>query len=246
MTCKNCNHKIDGSYCSQCGQSTTVSRISFGSFLKELSSSVFQVDKGLLFSIKELFIRPGHSIKEYLSGKRKNHFKPIAYTFTLSTIYFLISQLLEAPTFLNDAAEGFASESNSSGVASGQIDVLNWFAKNYAYTTLLLLPLYSFASYMAFNKSGLNYPEHFVLNAYITGQQAIIYTLSALLSLAITNKDLLATGTLIVSISYAFFVFWQFFEGYSRIAALLRFVLTYILFLLILLPVLFVVFYMVK
>lgn len=227
MNCKNCEQLVDGNYCPHCGQSARVEKINLPNFLKELSAGVFQVDKGFFYSFKELFVRPGPSIREYLAGKRKNHFKPIAYVLTLSAIYFLLSRALGSETFLSDFVIGFFNAGSGSGVEAGQFAALNWFANNYAYAILLLLPLYSLASYLAFLRAGFNYLEHFVLNSYITGQQAAIYSLSSVLSLMGGNDGLLVSITLCISVSYAFWVFWQFFSEQSRLAVVLRSLLAY-------------------
>ena len=47
-------------------QNSNVSRINITSFLDEVSVSVFQINKGFLFTLKELFLRPGKSLNEYL------------------------------------------------------------------------------------------------------------------------------------------------------------------------------------
>lgn len=242
INCKNCGTKVNGNFCTHCGQSVKVGKINLSSFLSELSESVFQVNKGLFYSLKELFLRPGHSIRAYLDGKRKNHFKPIAYAFTLSAIYFLLTQLVAHDTFLNDAIVGYSSASNGSEIELQQLAILEWFAKNYAYTMLMLLPLYSLASYVAFLGSGFNYLEHFILNAYITGQQAIFYSVAAISSLIVGSHDFWATTIFFVSISYAFLVFWQFFSAQSRWSVVFRFILTYMLNLILLLVALFIVF----
>lgn len=237
MNCKNCNQVTNGNFCSNCGQSTKVDKINLSNFLKELSESIFQINRGFFYTMKALFVSPGHSIRAYLNGKRKNHFKPIAYVFTLSTLYFILSQFLDSETFLNDFTKGFANGANDSEEDAKQLAMLDWFAKHYAYTILLLLPVYTFASYLAFFKTKFNYLEHFVLNAYIIGQQAIFYSLFSILNLMVTNDDFLAIITLCCSIFYAFFVFWQFFSKQSRVAVILRSILTYVLYLILILPI---------
>lgn len=234
INCKNCDQIVDGNFCTHCGQSIKVDRINLYTFLMELPASIFQINKGLFYSFKELFVRPGHSIKEYLAGKRKNHFKPIGYAFILSTIYFLLSQLAESGTFVNELIVGWTEIATESQAEAGLLATFNWFAKNYAYTILMFLPLYSLASYLAFLRSGLNYLEHFVLNAYIIGQQAIFYSLSSILSLIVGNNDVLTSITLWFSVFYTFFVFWQFFSTQSRVAVILRTILTYLLYVIIL------------
>ncbi len=229
MNCKNCERLVEGNFCPFCGQSTKVNKINFFYFLNELSGSIFQVNKGFFYTLKELFIRPGHSIRDYLSGKRKQHFKPIAYALTLSTIYFILAQLLGSQTFLNDASEGFFNYESETGTSTSQLAIFNWFTKHYAYTILMLLPIYALASYLVFLGAGYNYLEHFVLNSYITGQQALLYSFISIGSFFTGKEDILALVMLVTSMAYAFWFFWQFFSKQGRITAVLRSILVYIL-----------------
>ncbi len=234
MNCKNCQEAISGNFCTHCGQSTTVDKINLTNFLKEASGSIFQINKGVIFTIKELFIRPGETIQDYLKGKRKYYSKPIAYAFALSTIYFLISRFFGSTTFINEFASGWAlGITDSATEESQQMLILDWFDRNYGYTVLLLLPIFSLASYLAFRKFKMNYLEHMVLNAYITGHQAIFYTLFAIVTGIFGEHDSIEIGGLLVSIGYAFMVFWQFFTGPSRLGVVIRTAGTYLFYLLI-------------
>ncbi len=147
MNCKNCGQITAGEYCNHCGQKSKVGRITLSSLLNELTESIFQIDRGFLYTLIHLFTRPGKSINEYLNGKRKKHFKPIAYLITFSTIYFIISKMIGQNTWMDDFITGFAKGgSNKEEIPQ----ILNWFAKNYAYTTMLLIPVFSFASFISF------------------------------------------------------------------------------------------------
>lgn len=233
MTCKNCDKEVSGNYCAHCGQSSKVDRITLTSFMGELSESVFQINKGFFYSLIQLFIRPGHSIRTYLAGQRKNHFKPIAYTLTLSTVYFLLSQLTHSGTILSEVVIGFTNGIEDPTAPSAQLKILTWFAKNYAYTTLMLLPVYSLGSYLAFRGSRYNYLEHVVLNAYIIGQQAILYALFTLPRFW-TDYYYIDAFPIGCSIAYAFWVFWQFFSEQAPIIRLLRSLLTYMIYVILL------------
>lgn len=73
--CLNCNNQIQNNFCSVCGQKLSTHRYSLQHFfVHDLVHGVFHVDKGFLFTIKELFTRPGHSMREFIEGKRANHF----------------------------------------------------------------------------------------------------------------------------------------------------------------------------
>lgn len=240
MNCKNCGHIVDGNFCSHCGQSSKVSRINFPNFIAEVSEGIFQVNKGFFYTLKELFTRPGNSIKEFLDGKRKNHFKPIAYVLTLSTLYFLITQIIDQNTWIDDLISGWLLGATGEDTGPQVPKILLWLAKNYGYSTLLLLPVFSLASYLSFRKFGKNYLEHIVIKSYVAGQQAIFYTLFAILGTLI-KSDLMQVIPLLIAVSYTCWVFWQLFSGENLVITILRSLITYILYLLFSLVLLFAI-----
>lgn len=229
MNCKNCGNTVTDKFCGKCGQRSDVGRINLTSFINEVSQSLFQVNKGFFYTLKELTIRPGNTLKEYFDGKRKDHFKPITYLITLSTVYFFITKFTDQNTFIGDLIAGWmngASEQNSNVEIP---EIASWFLTNYAYTTLLLLPIFSLASYFAFFKFNKTYLEHIVLNSYITGHQAIFYSLFAVIG-AITLNPVFEILPAMVAVSYTFWVFWQFFSHGDRGMNILRSLMTYTLF----------------
>ncbi len=230
MNCKNCGEIVEGRYCSQCGQHSNVGKITMSNLAKDFSSSVFQVNKGFFYTLLEMSTRPGTSIKEYLEGKRKRHFKPITYVLTVSTIYFLISQITGQNTWMDEVITGFHNGALNSEDEMELPPGVIWFSKNFAYTTLLLLPVFSFASYLSFRGFGLNFIEHLVLNSYLTGQKAIFYSLFALLK-SFMDYDILELLPVLIAFIYSAWVFGQIFKSRNRMANILRTILTYGLYL---------------
>ena len=232
MTCKNCNKNFDGNFCNNCGQNSNVGRINFSYLTDEISNSVLQVNRGIFFTIKELFIRPGHSIREFIEGKRKQHFKPLAFVLLLSTIYVLLTYFIGTKTFLGDAISGIIdATSKGDKELSKSVIILNWLANNYAYSTLLLLPVFSLASFLAFKKAKYNYFEHLILNLYIQGQQIVIYILFLFLHYTLPSASYILQGLpVFFSILFTFIVFIQFFESRKLITKIILTILTYILY----------------
>lgn len=74
--CANCNNAVKGNFCTECGQSIKVSRINIFNVIEELQFSFLHINKGIVYTVKELLLRPGYTIKSYLSGKRIQYFKP--------------------------------------------------------------------------------------------------------------------------------------------------------------------------
>lgn len=224
MKCKNCGEIFEGKYCNNCGQNARVEKINMRYLLDELPESVFQINHGFLFTVKELFLQPGDMIKNYIEGKRINYSKPIAYFILASAIYVLTTYLVGSVTFMEDLIAGL--NQGRKDIAQGvELRIYNWLSSNQTYTILILLPFYSFASYLAFKKFKYGFTEHLVLNMYITAQQLIIYTF---FSFTFVKDDFLVLIPLILGMLYNFWVFSQFFENANILLKILRVLLFYI------------------
>lgn len=228
--CKNCGHALGehDHFCPNCGQGTSVDKIQFKSLIQEFTESIFQFNHGFFFTLVSLFSHPGASLSEYLQGKRRTYYRPLAYALVLSTIYFLITRVIGQPTWMDDFVAGWLSETGDAVDKSPVL--LIWFSKNYAYASLLVLPVFSLASFLSFRKQGRNYTEHIVINSYITGQQAIFYSISSVISLFI-EESWIETLPILVSMIYCYWVFQKLFTNSHSFFNLLRVILTYFLYL---------------
>lgn len=227
MICKNCGHSYDGNFCNECGQSSKVRRIDFKFLINEIPNSIFYIDRGLLFTIKELSIRPGHAIREFVVGKRIQNYKPISYFLIASALYVIATHLMGRNTFIADFVSGFALGMTEQDQSSGA-EIINWITNNQAYVALMFIPLFSFASYIAFKKTKYNYFEHLVLNLYITGHQMLIYLI---LSFVITKESILIVLPILIGMAYNIWAYFQFFDNKKNINKALLILMTYILFL---------------
>ena len=227
--CKNCSQRFEGAFCNNCGQDARVRRIDSTYIFGELTSNLFQLNRGLFYTIKEVSVRPGNSIKEFLEGKRKQYVKPLSYLLLTSALYVLTTHFLGLNTFFQDFTEGFTSGVTNEGnaVAAGILNILTWLTNNHTYTVLLTLPLFSAASYLAFKKSRYNYFEHVVLNMYITGQQMLIYLLS---SFAVVEDSITEVIPSLLGMAFSFWAFYQFFGNHRPFVRILLTIVTYILF----------------
>lgn len=171
--CKNCSTPISGKYCSNCGQSTTTERINFHYIIHEIQHSVFHVDRGILYTIKELITRPGESIREYLSGKRITHFKPFSFILILGTIYGFICFFLKVYP-----ENSFAYLQTDAAANNYSQLVFDWMYGHYSFVMLAFIPFYALASYIVFKKSGYNFVEFLVISSYIVGMQILILILT--------------------------------------------------------------------
>ncbi len=166
--CKNCGQQITENYCSNCGQKK-FKKIDKKYLLDELQYTVFHSNKGLLYSLKTIFINPGKTAREYIEGNRINHYKPILLVFVLSGIATFISyKILNLKEVMTGYFEGQAINSKMSG------EMMTFLSSYNAILMLLLLPLFALTTKIAFRKWGNNYYEHVVINAYILSYYTII------------------------------------------------------------------------
>jgi uncharacterized protein DUF3667 len=218
VSCQNCNETITGNFCANCGQKTSVQRYSFKRFIvHDLIHGFWNVDNGIFFTIKELFTRPGHSIREFINGKRVGYFSFATLLVIILGVSHFVGEYSQVK--LSDLMPESSKET---------MNVLEEFTKKYPKITLLLtIPFYSVFSFLWFRKSKLNLTEHFVLNSYKAVAESIIGLIFTIITVFYTNqKGLMTIYSFVVffSLVYAFWYYKQFFSayGYSKKSLIIR------------------------
>jgi len=74
-------------------------KIVSGFTFKDLSSSLItnitDLDKGILYNLKNLTTKPYELVNNYIDGKRKSVFNPISYAIISVTLYLLLSDFFK-------------------------------------------------------------------------------------------------------------------------------------------------------
>lgn len=213
--CKNCGTTVYGKYCHNCGQSVTTGRINFHYMLHELQHSLFHVDKGIFYTIKELLIRPGSTIREYLSGKRVSHYKPFAFVIIMGTIYGFICYFVKVypeesimPTYENIDTVEFTQQS------------FDWVYGHYSFVMLALIPFFALGSCIVFRKS-YNYIEFLVVSSYITGIQIFILIITYIAYYFTLSKWAVLPSFLAISV-YHIWAYIKLFDNQSRTSVIFK------------------------
>lgn len=230
--CASCDRAIDGAlqkFCPACGQPTPAHRIDWHFLGHELEHSVLHMDRGILYSLKELMLRPGHLMRDYINGRRGHQAKPLLMLMVMAAVVVILSKYL-AGEGVADAAmmAGAAAATEGSGgvpVDKALLDKTTRMAADlmnqyFAAFTLLLLPLEAAAFRLAFHRVGnLNYPEWLVITALLTVQAFVFWAALLVLHRWIPQP---AIWALLLSMVYAVFSLVQFFQGYPRWKSVLR------------------------
>jgi Protein of unknown function (DUF3667) len=166
--CKNCNQKFEGKFCNNCGQTADTHRLSLHYIWHDLQHGLFHFDNGIFFTIKQLLTRPGHSIREFVNGKRVRHFKPLSFVVILATFYGLLSHY-----FITISFDSVPIHERKDIIGAYEA-VSRWSLSHLAYSTLILILSTTVASWLVFKKQGYNLVEHLVLNTFYRGLTLVI------------------------------------------------------------------------
>jgi hypothetical protein len=201
--CQNCNTELQGKYCSNCGQSAETHKINVHYLWHDIQHGLLHLDKGILFTTRELFTRPGHSIREFLEGKRVKHFKPISLVLVLAGIYGLLFHFFKIDMFAN-----YVVVSGSGEKVIHINDVIEktseWIAQHYSILALLQIPVFTIGTYLCFRKAGYNFIEHLIINTFLVGQRLILQIVTFPLFYFSSGKPMLITTDRIINlIGYA-------------------------------------------
>lgn len=89
-TCSSCGTVYQGNYCPRCGQSARVGRFSFKKAAL-LFMDVWGVGNRSMFrSIRDLMLRPGFMIRDYLRGMQSAYFPPFKMFFLLAAFSLVV------------------------------------------------------------------------------------------------------------------------------------------------------------
>jgi len=116
--CATCGTRFEGNYCPRCGQSAKIGRYSFKkAFL--LFLDVWGVgNRGMFRSIRDLILRPGYMIRDYLRGMQMAYFPPFKMLFLLCTLSLLVESGLniQGVNYIKQSEEEFLEDSNETQV----------------------------------------------------------------------------------------------------------------------------------
>lgn len=163
-TCKNCGSALSGNFCSNCGQTSQIHRVTLKHFLHEFFHAFTHTDKGILLLMKELITKPGHVAREYLDGKRKKYFNPLTFLIITASLYAYIG----SKTGYFQALSSFDQTQARHPFHAEVMGIMDSIGK---IVSVFLTPLLiSFFSWLFFIRSKNNFAENLVLNSMIMGQ----------------------------------------------------------------------------
>jgi hypothetical protein len=205
--CLNCDNDVTNNFCTTCGQKKSTHRYSLEHFLvHDLVHGVFHLDKGFFFTVRELLSRPGHSLREFIGGKRVAYYNYFSFALIILVIEYYLNSLttIRSTDFYKELHD-----------VSGYRKV----AKDYYKIAMLGgIPFLALVSYLFFIKAKQNYTEHLIINIYRISVVGIFTAIYNATKIFCSNKQILYKLFMtlpILEIAYSFWLFYQYFSMFE-------------------------------
>ena len=88
--CATCGTHYEGNYCPRCGQSAKIGRYSFKKAILLFLDVWGLGNRGMFRSIRDLILRPGYMIRDYLRGMQMAYFPPFKMFFLLLALWLVV------------------------------------------------------------------------------------------------------------------------------------------------------------
>ena len=223
--CPTCGREYTGNFCPQCGQSSKVGRYSFmNAFL--LFIDVWGLGNRSMFrSIRDLFLRPGYMIRDYLRGMQMAYFPPFKMLFLICALSLLIEtglnikginryqQYMEAEKEYTEKKQAEAMADNTISEARRDISIATYkmlytledkIRQNPQLMVLAYMLLFSGPLYILFRHSpaipDLRFSECFVAVVYIANMLLICIIIPSLLCFSFKAEAIFDTLVILLAI----------------------------------------------
>ena len=204
--CLNCDTALTDKYCGHCGQPASTHRLSMGHLLHEIPHTIWHVDKGIFYTLRELLTRPGATILGYMRGQRARHFAPLSLLLLVTGIYSFVAAKLHMSEIVTQTSMSDSAAELRAAHQHGSESTMRYMGWLYAAAA----PFIALVARRVLRRSGLNLAETLVAVLYVTAAGNV-------LSLLLTPAyGLVHTGagyagmTAVVSIVFTAYQTWAY------------------------------------
>lgn len=122
--CCTCGEEFQGNYCPRCGQPAKIGRYSFKAALLLFLDVWGMGNRGMFRTLRDLILRPGYMIRDYISGMQMAYFPPFKLLFLLTALTLVVESgiNLKSENFSKSYKEQVVEESADS-IAKNQADM---------------------------------------------------------------------------------------------------------------------------
>lgn len=217
VNCGNCNTEVIYKYCPECGQPAKLKRID-GHYIQHELLHVLHFEKGILYTIKELLLRPGKNVRSFIAENRSRLVKPIIFIIVSSLLYTIISHFFHIE-------EGYINIKGDEDSVTYSIN--SWVQNHYGYSNIIMGIFIALWLKLFFKESIYNFYEILILLCFVIGIGMLMFTVFAIIE-GVTHHKLMAVSSAIYII-YASWAIGQFFNSGTRFVRYLKAFIAYLL-----------------
>lgn len=172
-----------------------------GRYILDEIGSVLNFDKGILYTVRELVVRPGKTIREFIKEDRNRLVKPIVFIIVCSLVYSMAQQIFR----FEDGYVGYSLQKDSAITA-----IFNWVSGNYGYSNILMGIFIAFWIQIFFKKYGYNFYEILILLCFVMGVGMLFFAVFGIAD-GLINYKIIDKGFLI-GVLYVLWAIVDFFD----------------------------------
>ncbi len=198
--CKNCQTEVIQNYCPECGFPAILKRID-GKYIFQEIRNVLNFEKVILFTIRELTINPGKSMKFFLDEDRNRLVKPIVFLIVTSLIYTIFNNIFH----FEDTLVNFSKIEES-----GTLSFYKWVQRNYGYANIIMAFFLVPWLKILFRKYQFNFFEILVVLCFVMGMGMLVFSVFGIFQ-GLTHVNSMQVA-IIVGFVYTTYAIGQFFD----------------------------------
>lgn len=190
----------------------------------DLVHAFTHADKGMLFTIRELALRPGVVAREYVKGRRKRYYNPFSLLVIILGIYILANSVFKPYSQLNMGPADptvFKTESKRAkfeAIRERQRSIGEFINSHVNIVLFISTPYLAFILWLMFRRRGYNYAEHLTAvtytNAFLSILTILIFGPLMYFIPDRSAKQMIYYSMLLVHILYIAFMYYGF-MGYT-------------------------------
>jgi hypothetical protein len=200
--CHNCGAIPGSRYCGECGQQVYDGPLTFARGAERLLQGSLDLDRGFLFTLRELTLRPGAAIQSYLDGRSTRYTNPVRYLVVIAAATTLAMVVTGITEGISDTlTSGPVEELSESGRRFVEI-FSTVFGQYYNLLTIAAVPFMAVATRVFFRGAGRTLPEHLVFNAFTYAHATLLFTALLLVLELAGNPEILNLAVLPLWFAY--------------------------------------------
>ncbi|NRB62297.1 MAG: DUF3667 domain-containing protein [Saprospiraceae bacterium] len=201
-------------------------------YIRREITSVLNLDKGILYTIKEITLRPGQTVRTFIHEDRSRLIRPLIFIIICSLCYTIMLQIFK---FEDGYMQG------SFGQDSEGFSISNWFSDNYGYTNIIMGAFIALWVRVFFRTYGYNVYEILILLCYVMGVSMLIFGIFGMVDSFI--KHPIADKGYFLGVLYIFWSISDFFDR-KKIINYIKAILSYFLGMLTFILIIFIIGYL--